>query len=141
MIWCIKQIYFIYTLYNQVWNKCGLISTPLKKIYSFESLHITTTLQFQLNKCWFTVWQKISQWKSAVTSDLTEEQLVTGYGMCFQTQLSFRLIARCMTAAGHMWAVSLHYKQPSLHKSKTRESVFHTFFSNVFLQYPIHFPC
>ncbi len=48
MIWCIKQIYIIYTLYNQAGNKCGLISTPLKKIYSFKSLHITANLQFQL---------------------------------------------------------------------------------------------
>lgn len=35
MIWCIKKIYIIYTLYNEVWNKCGLIYTPLKKDLQF----------------------------------------------------------------------------------------------------------
>lgn len=63
--------------YNQEWNN-GRFNFYTSKKRSTVLNHyktFTTTAQFQLNQSWFVMWQMISKWKSAITSDLTKEHV------------------------------------------------------------------
>lgn len=91
-------LYTCFTIKSETTS--GFISTP------FESLHnIYNNSPVSIKQ--MLIYSVVNDFKVKICLHLrphrgARQLLVTGYSMCFRTQLSFRLIARCMTAAGHV---------------------------------------